>query len=145
MELCLCNDDPWGKGWNSKLQKCHSKLKQKAQVMGDALSTFSKHQKKPGQNTWLRARLQHTSLGHQPLRIPCLLISSLKIGKPRNFPGGSVVKNLPCNAGDMGLILGRGTKISQAAQQLSPHNATRKTVPEPKQKTLKDITKTQCS
>ena len=25
------------------------------------------------------------------------------------FPGGPVVKNLPCNAGDAGLIPGRGT------------------------------------
>jgi len=28
-----------------------------------------------------------------------------------DFPGGPVVKNLPCNAGDMGSILGQGTKI----------------------------------
>ena len=26
-----------------------------------------------------------------------------------DFPGGPVVKNLPCNAGDAGLIPGRGT------------------------------------
>ena len=26
-----------------------------------------------------------------------------------DFPGGPVVKNLPCNAGDEGLIPGRGT------------------------------------
>ena len=122
--------------WNSKLQKCHSKLKHlskslnkvtKTQVMGDALSTFSKHQKKHGQNTCLRARLQPTPLDHQTLRIPCLLIiSSLKIGKPRNFPGGPVVKNLPFSAGDVGLILGWGTKTSQAAEQLSPRNATKR-------------------
>ena len=32
----------------------------------------------------------------------------------RNFPGGPVVKNLPSNAGDMGSIPGRGTKIPHA-------------------------------
>ena len=36
-----------------------------------------------------------------------------------DFPGGPVVKNLPSNAGDMGLLCGRGTKIPQAAEQLS--------------------------
>ena len=36
-----------------------------------------------------------------------------------NFPGGPVVKNLPCNAGDVGSIPGQGTKIPHAAGQLS--------------------------
>ena len=31
----------------------------------------------------------------------------------RDFPGGTVVKNLPANAGDMGSIPGRGTKSPQ--------------------------------
>ena len=30
----------------------------------------------------------------------------------QNFPGDPVVKNLPSNPGDAGLIPGRGTKIS---------------------------------
>ena len=39
-----------------------------------------------------------------------------------DFPGGSVVKNLPSNAGDMGLIPGQGTKIPYAVRQLmSPY------------------------
>ena len=37
-----------------------------------------------------------------------------------DFPGGPVVKNLPCNVGDTGLILSRGTKIPQASGHLSP-------------------------
>ena len=41
------------------------------------------------------------------------------------FPGGSVVKNPPCNAGDMGLITGQGTKIPHATGQISPHAETR--------------------
>ena len=37
-----------------------------------------------------------------------------------------VVKNPPSNAGDMGLIPGRGTKIPHAMGQLSPHATTTK-------------------
>ena len=36
------------------------------------------------------------------------------------FPGGSVVKNLPANAGDMGLIPGWSWNIPHATEQLSP-------------------------
>ena len=40
-----------------------------------------------------------------------------------DFPGGPVVKNLACNAGDRGSIPGQGTKIPHAAEQLSlSHN-----------------------
>ena len=35
-----------------------------------------------------------------------------------DFPGASVVKNLPCNAGDAGSILGLGTRIPQAGGKL---------------------------
>ena len=36
----------------------------------------------------------------------------------RNFPGGLVVKNLPCNAGDAGSIPCRATEIPRTAGQL---------------------------
>ena len=36
-----------------------------------------------------------------------------------DFTSGPVVKNLPSNAGDAGLIPGQGTKIPRAAGQLS--------------------------
>ena len=36
-----------------------------------------------------------------------------------NFPGGSVVKNLPSNARDAGSIPGQGTNIPHASEQLS--------------------------
>ena len=42
----------------------------------------------------------------------------------KDFPGCLVVKNLPSNAGDMGSILGRGTIITYATGQLSPHATT---------------------
>ena len=32
----------------------------------------------------------------------------------RDFLGGSVVKNLPCNVGDVGSIPGQGTRITHA-------------------------------
>ena len=44
---------------------------------------------------------------------------------PRDFPGGPVVENLSCNAGDAGSIPGRGTKIPYDTRQLSPHATTR--------------------
>ena len=39
---------------------------------------------------------------------------------PWDFRRGPVVKNLPCNAGDVGLIPGQGTKIPHAVGQLKP-------------------------
>ena len=47
-----------------------------------------------------------------------------------DFPGGTVDKNPPANAGDMGLIAGMGRSYmprsnqAHAAQQLSPHVVT---------------------
>ena len=40
----------------------------------------------------------------------------------RDFLGGTVVKNSPCNAGDMDLIPGQGTKIPHACTP-RPHMA----------------------
>ena len=42
------------------------------------------------------------------------------------FPGGPVVKNLPCHAGDTGSIPGQGTKIPYAMGQLTPDEAKNK-------------------
>ena len=41
-----------------------------------------------------------------------------------DFPGGPVVKNPPCNAGDTSSMLGPGTKIPHASGQLSLWGAT---------------------
>ena len=46
------------------------------------------------------------------------------------IPGGPVVKNPPCHAGDMGSILGQGTLIQQAVEQLSPHTTTTESAPQ---------------
>ena len=61
----------------------------------------------------------------------CFIVNFIKDGiKPkkkkkdsvRDFPGGPLVKNLPCNPGDMGLIPGLGMKIPHAVEQFSPHH-----------------------
>ena len=41
----------------------------------------------------------------------------------RDSPGGPVVKNLPRNAGDVGLISGLGIKIPLAMEKLSLQTA----------------------
>ena len=41
-----------------------------------------------------------------------------------DFPGGPVVKNPPSNAGDVGSIPCRGTKIPHAMGQLIPRTTT---------------------
>ena len=41
-----------------------------------------------------------------------------------DFPGGPVVKNPPCNAGNMGSIPDKGIKIPQAPEQRSPTAST---------------------
>ena len=43
----------------------------------------------------------------------------------RDFPGGPVVENPPCNAGDLGSIPGQGTKTPHALEQLNPHAVTK--------------------
>ena len=50
-----------------------------------------------------------------------MFITALFIIAKRDFPGGTLVKNLLSNAGDMGSIAGWGTKIPHAVGQLSPH------------------------
>ena len=42
-----------------------------------------------------------------------------------DFPGGPVVTNPPCNAGNAGSIPGRGTKIPYACEQLIPRTTTK--------------------
>ena len=57
-----------------------------------------------------------------------------------------MVKNLPSNTEDVGLILGQGTKIPHTVEQLSPHDATTDLcftrVCAPQQKILHDAMKT---
>ena len=41
-----------------------------------------------------------------------------------DFPGGSVVKNPPCNAGVAGSIPGQGAEIPYAPEQINRHAST---------------------
>ena len=58
-----------------------------------------------GQSTLLEARVQQRTKQSQ------------------DFPGGPMVKNLPCNAEDVGSIPGWGTRIPHAVRYLSPDAA----------------------
>ena len=50
--------------------------------------------------------------------------ANLKISGFWDFPVSPVVKNLPCNAKDMGSTPGQGTKIPHATEQLSLYATT---------------------
>ena len=67
-----------------------------------------------------------------PVLLFTIIYCSFNIKKKKKtdweFPSGPVVKNLPFNAGDTGLIPGQGTKIPHAAGQLSPHTSTRESM-----------------
>ena len=54
-----------------------------------------------------------------------------KLFVPWDFPGDPVVKNLPCNAGDSGLIPGLEIEIPHAAGQLSLCSASCTATKEP--------------
>ena len=66
----------------------------------------------------------------------------------RGFPVDPVVKNSPCNAGDVSLIPGQGTKILHSVGQLSPWATTTEPshhiqrVHSPQQEVQDDATKT---
>ena len=53
---------------------------------------------------------------HYPNHPSLAFVTLISISQ--DFPGGLVVKNLLCNAGDMGSIIGQGTKIPCTAEQL---------------------------
>ena len=70
------------------------------------------------------------------LQLPSNITGEHNLKLNRDVPSVPVVKNPPYNAGDVGLIPGRGTRNPHAVGQLSP-NATTK-VPH-------STSKTQCS
>ena len=62
----------------------------------------------------------HSTTREFPIEKMILKFRKTQYRKSRDFPGGSLVKNLPCNAEDAGLIPGQGTKIPHVTEQLSP-------------------------
>ena len=62
----------------------------------------------------------------------------------RDFPSGSVVENLPSNAGDLGSIPDQGTKIPHAIGQLNLHATVRSPrIPQGRPRTAKTETYSQ--
>ena len=57
-----------------------------------------------------------------------LQLFNLKGEEAGGLPRGPVVRNLPCNAGDLGSIPVQGTKIPHAEQQLSVYIVSREFV-----------------
>ena len=49
-----------------------------------------------------------------------LHIHNISVRTKKDFPGGPVVKDLLCEAGDTGSIPGRGTKTLHAAEHPGP-------------------------
>ena len=78
------------------------------------LNVFHKKQTKQEQTLRLWSYLCLWRIDNQVKAIWCH--STRKEQKLWDFPGGLVVKNLPCNAREVGLIPGRGTKIPHAAE-----------------------------
>ena len=68
-------------------------------------------------------------------------LSSFKKEEWRGFPGGPLVRNLPANAGDTGLVPGQGTEIAHVMGQLSPCITTH----ESQRKILHAATKPRCN
>ena len=50
---------------------------------------------------------------------PFMIKTLIKFGIDGDFPGGSLVKNPPANAGDIGSVLAPGPRIPHATEQLS--------------------------
>ena len=61
----------------------------------------------------------------------------LKSGCLWDFPGGPVVKNSPCNTGDVGSVPDWGTTIPPAMEQLNPDHTWRDHVPQLRPDTAK--------
>ena len=69
--------------------------------------------------------LRNTSLSEENKNLKEILWV-LQAEKPNeDFPGGQVVNNLPCNAGEADSIPREGIKIPSAVGQLSLHATTR--------------------
>ena len=71
--------------------------------------------------SWVRAQTEFLLYKQVSFNLTFL---TYKMGL-RDFPRGPLVKNLPCNTGDMGSIPGQGTRVPHAVEQLSPSTTTR--------------------
>ena len=77
---------------------------------------------RPWSSIWHTVGCQENIRFFPPFHLVALRFSHLKsclVTLFGDLPGGLVVKNSLCNAGEVGLIPGQGTKISCAEEQLS--------------------------
>ena len=63
---------------------------------------------------------EELKLRHNEILCCLFSLQTFKVVPFREFLSGPEVKNLVCNAGDAGLILGWRTKTPHAGEQLSP-------------------------
>ena len=63
--------------------------------------------------------LPQSQIGWTRMSLSLSFKFSVKKSVAGDFSGGPVVKNLPCNVRDTGLIPGQGTKIPHTMEQLS--------------------------
>jgi len=89
--------------------------------MGDELINYGRWVKSKEGFITLRLLLLHVFLTFYST---VFLLSANKRECLEDFPGGPVVKNLPCDAGRAGSIPGQKTEIPQDVEQLSPHAIT---------------------
>ena len=61
--------------------------------------------------------LPQSQIGWARMSPPLSFKFSVKKSVAGDFPGGPVVKNLPCNVRDTGLIPGQGTKIPHTTEE----------------------------
>ena len=87
------------KSW-TRLSDSHFTSNGKRQLLGKCLWTFTQWGQSNGEHFWL-ARL----------------VGLYKKTKRRDLPGGPEVENPPCNAADLSLIPGRGTRILPAVEK----------------------------
>ena len=89
--------------------------------MGDELINYGGWVKSKEGFITLRLLLLHVFLTFYST---VFLLSANKQVCLEDFPGGPVVKNLPCDAGRAGSIPGQKPEIAQVVEQLSPHAIT---------------------
>ena len=114
--------DPYYKGRNQTVlftkvkekQKLHPKA-QNSNVISTLDSrkanTKQDNDRRMGPDIIIRGKILYAA-SHVGLLLSSKQVYHIAVGD-RGFPGGSVVKNLPANAGDMGLVPGSGRSLEK--------------------------------
>ena len=90
-------------------------------ILPNFLSFHGERQVQFGSSSMTRSRRFQDHLCMCMLQLPIFWTKQMVLkSNSRDFPGGLMVKNLPCNARNTGWIPGQKTKVPHAAGQLSP-------------------------